>query len=572
MHALAYDFQSGSLLYTIISTDPPCVRLVGHIDGTMAQGQLVIPETVEHGGVVYDVTIIGKNAFNGCELLSGNLVIPNSVREILAGAFYKCEGFSGNLVIPNSVKRMNIDTSPDNTVHGAFENCTGFDGRLVLSNSLEIIGDAQGGGCFSGCYNLIGELELPDSIKYIGESAFSGCSGFTGVLAIPESVTNIGNSAFDSCLGIENVIFPNAPFQMGDQLFAACTSLTEIRFPEGWSSTGAYTFTNCTGIESVVLPESMAEIERGAFSLCHNLKSINFPDGLRMIGNNAFGYCSSLMNILLPESLEVVSMSAFSHCNSLSGRIVIPDKVVELPWFAFSSCTSITQFVLGKSIQYISELAFEDTTIGSIMLRATVPPELDRRGLWHLSEDISIIVPCGTLEAYQNAEGWSDFTNIQEANPYSFSVSSEDEVLGEAWVTKEATCEDMSVEVLAIPSEGCSFLYWEAEGEQISSENPYNFILERDTRLVAHFSGTGVAERESVCVVYPNPTQDQLLLQYSPDVEPKLVELYDLQGRLVRTQRNGLESIDMSQLPTGTYTMRVTLEDGKTFSDKVVKE
>ncbi|MBR1513177.1 MAG: T9SS type A sorting domain-containing protein, partial [Bacteroidales bacterium] len=153
-----------------------------------------------------------------------------------------------------------------------------------------------------------------------------------------------------------------------------------------------------------------------------------------------------------------------------------------------------------------------------------------------------------------------------------FSVSSEDEVLGEAWVTKEATCEDMSVEVLAIPSEGCSFLYWEAEGEQISSENPYNFILERDTRLVAHFSGTGVAERESVCVVYPNPTQDQLLLQYSPDVEPKLVELYDLQGRLVRTQRNGLESIDMSQLPTGTYTMRVTLEDGKTFSDKVVKE
>ena len=28
----------------------------------------------------------------------------------------------------------------------------------------------------------------------------------------------------------------------------------------------------------------------------------------------------------------------------------------------------------------------------------------------------------------------------------------------------------------------------------------------------------------------------------------------------------------MSLLPAGTYTMRVTLEDGKAYSDKVVKE
>jgi hypothetical protein len=50
------------------------------------------------------------------------------------------------------------------------------------------------------------------------------------------------------------------------------------------------------------------------------------------------------------------------------------------------------------------------------------------------------------------------------------------------------------------------------------------------------------------------------------------VELYDLQGRLVRTQRSGLERIDMSRLPAGTYMMRVTMEDGNSYSDKVVKE
>jgi hypothetical protein len=71
---------------------------------------------------------------------------------------------------------------------------------------------------------------------------------------------------------------------------------------------------------------------------------------------------------------------------------------------------------------------------------------------------------------------------------------------------------------------------------------------------------------------YPNPVKEQLLMQFSPDVQPVQIELYDLQGRLVRTQSKAFESIDMGQLPTGTYTMRVTLEDGKVYSDKVVKE
>ena len=71
---------------------------------------------------------------------------------------------------------------------------------------------------------------------------------------------------------------------------------------------------------------------------------------------------------------------------------------------------------------------------------------------------------------------------------------------------------------------------------------------------------------------WPNPVQDQLHLQYSPDVKPMQVELYDLQGRLVRTQIKDLESIGLQGLSAGTYTMRVMLEDEKVFSDKVVKE
>ena len=71
---------------------------------------------------------------------------------------------------------------------------------------------------------------------------------------------------------------------------------------------------------------------------------------------------------------------------------------------------------------------------------------------------------------------------------------------------------------------------------------------------------------------YPTPARDQLHMEFSPDVQPAQVEFYDLQGRLVRTQSKALGNIDMSQLPAGTYTMRVIMEDGMAYSDKVVKE
>ena len=71
---------------------------------------------------------------------------------------------------------------------------------------------------------------------------------------------------------------------------------------------------------------------------------------------------------------------------------------------------------------------------------------------------------------------------------------------------------------------------------------------------------------------YPNPAQDQLRLQYSPDVKPARIELYDLQGRLVYLQSHSLESVEMQGLTAGQYLMKVSLEDGKSYTDKLVKE
>ena len=94
------------------------------------------------------------------------------------------------------------------------------------------------------------------------------------------------------------------------------------------------------------------------------------------------------------------------------------------------------------------------------------------------------------------------------------------------------------------------------------------FLLYHDGTVSTNENGMAIRPY----MFYPNPAQDQLHLQYSPDVQPKQIELYDLQGRLMRSQGNAFETFDLGSLPTGTYTLRVTMEDGQVFSDKVVKE
>ena len=94
--------------------------------------------------------------------------------------------------------------------------------------------------------------------------------------------------------------------------------------------------------------------------------------------------------------------------------------------------------------------------------------------------------------------------------------------------------------------------------------------------VIVHDDYDNAVEHQGITIrpylFYPNPAQNELHLQYSPDMKPKEIELYDLQGRLVRSQSNGLESISLQGLSAGQYLMKVTLENGKVFTDKVVKE
>lgn len=128
------------------------------------------------------------------------------------------------------------------------------------------------------------------------------------------------------------------------------------------------------------------------------------------------------------------------------------------------------------------------------------------------------------------------------------------------------------------------------------SEDTFHFgrcmrVLDNGNIAVASFSATDSPNSVSVVVVkddyedleelgiqvrpytyYPNPVQSELHLHYSPDVQPDRIELFDLRGQLLQTQSQNFECVSLEGFAAGRYLMKITMKDGKAFTDKVVKE
>ena len=71
--------------------------------------------------------------------------------------------------------------------------------------------------------------------------------------------------------------------------------------------------------------------------------------------------------------------------------------------------------------------------------------------------------------------------------------------------------------------------------------------------------------------LFPNPAEDRLSLRLSEDVSCMNVEIYGIDGRLLKSQNDNFENIDVSGLCSGIYIAKIYLEDGTIVSKKIVK-
>ena len=242
--------------------------------------------------------------------------------------------------------------------------------------------------------------------------------------AVPDEVTSIGERAFAG-----NAVLQTA---MGEYAFSECKNLKSISLPAGVQKIGDFAFFCCDQLKAITIPAAITAIGTGTFQGCKNLTNVTLPAGMEKIGESAFSECDNLTNVTLPAGVKEIGAYAFANCTALTS--VTGGSVITIGAYAFAA-TALTSFT-GDSVQTVGDYAFAYcyalasasfgtslTTIGegaftiveggtavafSLTIAATGAPTLGADAFANRTE-LKVYVPSAAVDAYQAAEGWSDY-------------------------------------------------------------------------------------------------------------------------------------------------------------------
>ena len=334
---------------------------------------------------------------------------------------------------------------------------------------------------------------IPSTVVTIMDSAFYNRSDLMAV-TIPQGVISIGSRCFMRCSSLTSLIIPDSVNYIGNLAFWGCSSLTTINIPEGVTSINSQTFYYCSSLTSITIPEGVTAIHGASFDHCSSLTSLSIPANVSLIEFQAFAGCSNLETIVV--SAENPYFDSRDNCNAIihtnDNRLVqgckntiIPNTVTILGYSSFEGCSGLSSILIPESVTYIDDQAFAACTgLTSITVLSTMPPLLGGYDGVHVfrfvNNSIPVYIPCGSLAAYQAAEGWNDFTNIQEQ--FDYTASAGESQHGSVDIV-QATCANPSATYTATAEYGYHFTAWN-DGD---TNNPRMVLMTQDTFFTASF-------------------------------------------------------------------------------------
>ena len=228
----------------------------------------------------------------------------------------------GELIIPNYYNGIRVKTIAWHFFRGGKSGLE----KLTISEGLETIG----GYAFQNCNTIKGNLNIPDSVVYIGDASFDGCSSMDGRLTLSKNLKTIGNAAFRDDNKLKgDVLLADSLVNLGTNVFQNCSSLDgKLRISNNISVIGEYSFLNCSNLKGDLI----------------------IPDNITMIKQCAFCGCSSLDGKLyLGKNIEKILSDAFRECSNLKGDLILYNKMTISGVRAFTNCNLI------ESIKFLNE-------------------------------------------------------------------------------------------------------------------------------------------------------------------------------------------------------------------------
>ena len=399
MTAFAYDCEVDSIYYNLNAADNTASVTWGD---NKYSGVVNIPAEMEFDGVTYAVTNIGASAFNGCWELT-EVTIPNSVTSIALTewAFDECRNLE------------KIVVEEGNPIYDSREDC-----NAIISTNENVL--------VVGCKNT----HIPEDVTSIGYAAFSGRDGMTGFV-IPINVTSIGDWAFHNCYDITEFTIPNSITYIGTGAFRYCSRLMELIIPNSVTYIGTEAFGACTGLIELFIPASLTSISSTAFFSCSGLEKIVVEEGNPIYDSRE--NCNALIttyndeltigckNTVIPGTVTSIGGYAFGECHGLT-ELTIHNNVTSIGRYAFSGCRNMTDLTIGSSVTSIGECAFQwCSALTSVTSLNPVPPVIadyyEEAFESTTYQNATLHVPADCKSAYEDAEHWKNFLNIEADMP-----------------------------------------------------------------------------------------------------------------------------------------------------------
>ena len=341
-------FVAGGIYYNITSSSTVEVTYKD-TNFNSYSGSIVIPPTVQFGGVTYTVTGIGNFAFRESPDLT-SVTIPSTVITIGKAAFYLCSSLT-SLTLPNSVQTINDQ---------AFREA-GLT-QITLSNHLTRIGY----GTFFKC-NALQNITLPNSLTSMGRMCFQDSESLTSV-TLGSGLAVIPAQCFTFCENLSNINFPSTLSKIDNYAFYG-TNLSSFVPTNGLDSIGYAAFQGCANLATVSIPASVSFIDGSVFADCPLLDYITVDDAnpyyMSVSGSLLtkdrttfilFPPAQSITEYDLPfESITTIKSGAFYGATNLK-RIAIPASVNTIEYSAFTDCSNLIEFLVDKNnANYMSD-------------------------------------------------------------------------------------------------------------------------------------------------------------------------------------------------------------------------
>ena len=290
---------------------------------------------------------------------------------------------------------------------------------LVIGDGITEIGERTFGNLHNVEY-----LSLPNSLKIIGPYAFDWIgSTHLSTLIVPNSVTSIGAGAFTGVVHVSTIIVGFNVKTIGEYAFAECYKLLPdviclaVRPPAAGMGIFSHQGSTVDPTKTLYVPAQSVSKYKAAKRWNEFTKILPLYEvpGTHIIASGICG--NGLIWEIDSNGILTIrgegAMDSWGKPNPVGvGKRNMPADDASAPWYPYHS--EILYVEIEEGVESIGDNAFNGcTNIQSITCYAVEPPTCGADAFEGIDASILLSVPENSMAAYQTANQWQVFTDIQ---------------------------------------------------------------------------------------------------------------------------------------------------------------